>query len=327
MGQSPTEYCAMNNKGKFCLRLSEFESNVRESFRALREENKYFDVTLASDDGHKIEAHKVILAAGSKVLDAILNTIKHPYPYIYLKGIKREDIESIVSFLYTGEAYVEEECLDRFFEIAEELQVNGLQGTLLDKKVTIDEKVYEPKCRSIETIFTKTSNINSLESDFKELPVESEDMEDSMYTKDEDAPVLMSNEDLFKELPAESEDLKDSIHTKEEAPTVSMSNDELDLKIEQMMEKNIGMWICKMCGKISNKKFLIKEHIETHIDDVLHACPICSKISSTRKSLKVHIIDFHNEQSFSCTICDKEGMTKMAFKSHKKKCREDPILC
>merc|ERR1712129_15883 len=296
MGQSPTEYCAMNNKGKFCLRLSEFESNVRESFRALREENKYFDVTLASDDGHTIEAHKVILAAGSKVLDAILNTIKHPYPYIYLKGIKREDIESIVSFLYTGEAYVEEECLDRFFEIAEELQVNGLQGTLLDKKVTIDEKVYEPKCRSIETIFTKTSNINSLESDFKELPVESEDMEDSMYTKDEDAPVLMSN-------------------------------DELDLKIEQMMEKNSGMWICKMCGKISNKKFLIKEHIETHIDDVLHACPICSKISSTRKSLKVHIIDFHNEQSFSCKICDKEGMTKMAFKSHKKKCREDPILC
>merc|ERR1712129_79573 len=320
MGQSPTEYCAMNNKGKFCLRLSEFESNVRESFRALREENKYFDVTLASDDGHTIEAHKVILAAGSKVLDAILNTIKHPYPYIYLKGFKREDIESIVSFLYTGEAYVEEECLDRFFEIAEELQVKGLQGTLLDKKVT-NEKVYEPKFRSIESV------LNSRESFLKELPIEYEDIKDSNQTKDEDLTVLMSNEEPFKELPIESEDMKDSIFTKEEDLTVLMSNDELDAKIEQMMEKNSGMWTCKKCGKISNKKFLIKEHIETYIDDVLHTCPICSKISSTRKSLKVHIIDFHNEQSFSCTICDKEGMTKMAFKSHKKKCREDPILC
>ena len=45
---------------KFCLRWSEFESNIKDTFRELREEQDYFDVTLVCDDGEQIEAHKIV---------------------------------------------------------------------------------------------------------------------------------------------------------------------------------------------------------------------------------------------------------------------------
>ena len=44
--------CTMYDMEKFCLKWNEFETNIRESFRGLREEHSYFDVTLATDDDY-----------------------------------------------------------------------------------------------------------------------------------------------------------------------------------------------------------------------------------------------------------------------------------
>ena len=38
----------MNKMEKFCLKRNEFETNIRESFRNLRKEERLFDVTLAT---------------------------------------------------------------------------------------------------------------------------------------------------------------------------------------------------------------------------------------------------------------------------------------
>ena len=98
-----TVYCQMKSMDKCCLKWNEFESNIRESFRELREEQNHFDVTLASDDLHQIKAHKIILSAGSNFFSEIFKRTKHPSPFIYLKGIKRAELESVVDFLYNGE--------------------------------------------------------------------------------------------------------------------------------------------------------------------------------------------------------------------------------
>ena len=72
----------------FCLKWNEFETNIRDSFREMREEENQFDVTLATDDDHQIQAHKIILSAGSKFFSEILRQTKHSSPFIYLKGIQ-----------------------------------------------------------------------------------------------------------------------------------------------------------------------------------------------------------------------------------------------
>ena len=62
----------MNSDDKFCLKWNDFETNIRYYFRTLREHHSLFDVTLVTEDGKHIQAHKIILSAGSHFFNDIL---------------------------------------------------------------------------------------------------------------------------------------------------------------------------------------------------------------------------------------------------------------
>ena len=47
---------------KLCVRWNDFKDNINSSFRGLRVENDFADVTLACEDGEQLKAHRVILA-------------------------------------------------------------------------------------------------------------------------------------------------------------------------------------------------------------------------------------------------------------------------
>ena len=55
----------VNNMDKLCMKWNEFDTNIRKYLRILREDQRLFDVTLVTDDGQHIQAHKIILSAGS----------------------------------------------------------------------------------------------------------------------------------------------------------------------------------------------------------------------------------------------------------------------
>ena len=48
----------MSNEEQFCLKWSEFEKNIRNGFKDLKDEGEFFDVTLACE-GRQVQAHKV----------------------------------------------------------------------------------------------------------------------------------------------------------------------------------------------------------------------------------------------------------------------------
>ena len=73
---------------KLCLQWNDFKENVMNAFGNLREDNNFADVTLACEDGKKVEAHKVILAASSPTFKTLLEGNKHPHPLIYMRGMK-----------------------------------------------------------------------------------------------------------------------------------------------------------------------------------------------------------------------------------------------
>lgn len=110
---------------KFCLKWNDFERNISLSFREIREENDFFDVTLACDD-KQIRAHKLILSACSPFFKDVLRKNPHQHPLLYLRGIKFRDIQSILQFMYHGEVNVAQEDLNSFLSISEELKVKGL---------------------------------------------------------------------------------------------------------------------------------------------------------------------------------------------------------
>ena len=88
---------------KLCLRWNEFKENAITAFGSLRDDQDFSDVTLACEDGQQVEAHKVILVASSPSFQKLLGRNKHPHPLIYMRGVKSDDLLSIVDFLYRAE--------------------------------------------------------------------------------------------------------------------------------------------------------------------------------------------------------------------------------
>ena len=110
---------------KFCLRWNDFETNVSQAFRELREEKDFFDVTLACED-EQVSAHKVILSACSPLFRGILRKNPHQHPLLYLKGVKYQEMLAVLNFMYMGEVNVAQDDLNSFLAVAEELRVKGL---------------------------------------------------------------------------------------------------------------------------------------------------------------------------------------------------------
>ena len=116
----------MNIMEKYQLKWNDFETNSRDSFKKLKAEHRLFDVTFVSDDGQQIQAHKMILSAGSDFFSDVFVNTNHTNLLIYLKGISSIHLELVTEFLYNGEAFVGQEDLQKFLETAQELQIKGL---------------------------------------------------------------------------------------------------------------------------------------------------------------------------------------------------------
>merc|ERR1712179_437533 len=118
----------MSNIGKWSMKWNEFDTNIREYLRIIREDQRLFDVTLVTDDGQHIQAHKIILSAGSNFFSDIFLKTNQTNMVIYLKGINSVQLENILDFIYNGEASIEQDELKKFLETGKELQVKGFEA-------------------------------------------------------------------------------------------------------------------------------------------------------------------------------------------------------
>ena len=119
----------MTSSEKLFLQWNEFQNVVTTAFGDFRNDEDFTDVTLVCEDGKQIEAHKVVLASTSPFFLDLLKKNKHPHPLVYMRGLKAEDLVAMVDFLYFGEANVNQERLDAFLGLAEELKLRGLTLT------------------------------------------------------------------------------------------------------------------------------------------------------------------------------------------------------
>ena len=111
---------------KFCLRWNDFESNIKTAFKELKDDQDFFDVTLAFAGEKQVKAHKVILSACSPFFRSVLRSNPHHHPLLYLKGVDYQEVLAVLAFMYYGEVNVSQDNLAAFLSVAEELQVKGL---------------------------------------------------------------------------------------------------------------------------------------------------------------------------------------------------------
>ena len=116
----------MASPTKICLHWDDFQNNLTSTFKELRQDTDFADVTLVCEDGTKVDAHRLILAWSSPILMDIMNKTKQPQTLIYMRGTRLMDLAAVLDFLYTGEAQVEEDNLESFLALANDLQLKGL---------------------------------------------------------------------------------------------------------------------------------------------------------------------------------------------------------
>ena len=102
-------------------------SNISNTIKEFQEAEELCDVTLGCGD-QVIQAHGLILSAGSSFFKKVLKTSPRPFchPFIYLSGINMEDLRGLLTFMYTGLVIVPTANILRFMEAARERKIEGL---------------------------------------------------------------------------------------------------------------------------------------------------------------------------------------------------------
>jgi hypothetical protein len=96
----------MMSQETFCLKWNTYGAHLSTAFQDLFSESTFSDVALVCDDQTLLPAHKIVLSACSTVLKNILFNNPHPHPLIYLRGVKQHEVQSILRFMYLGQATI-----------------------------------------------------------------------------------------------------------------------------------------------------------------------------------------------------------------------------
>ena len=264
----------MTSPEKFSLRWNDFQENISTAFSNLRADTNFTDVTLISDDDQHVETHKVILSASSPFFMNILRNNKHSHPLIYLKGFKAMDLHSLLDFMYHGTAEVNQESLERFLALAEELQLKGLTGGNEEKQETQKEVKKEsiPRIAQVKTSETYDNYTN--------IAVDSNDEGDSkelstVMTLNSPAAQINFNG-------GSAQDLKSTLWS--------------------MIVQNGTVLTCTVCGKSKDKTLdnQANRHMESHVESlhtegVEYECNKCDKTFRSKNALHKHNQQIHNK--------------------------------
>ena len=257
----------MTNSEKLCLQWNDFKQNISTSFGDLRGDKDFTDVTLACEDGHQVEAHKVILASSSPFFKELLRKNQHTHPLIYMRALRSEDLIAILDFLYFGEANIFKENLDSFLALAEELKLKGLTRGFDD--IGKQEKLQIPP------------------TDQNLKKEKSQKMRNSSFEPEKQT----------------FEDSGTTIAILNETGPISADLQRLDEQISSMITKsNISagtgkgyLATCNVCGKQGPSNSMPR-HVEAyHITGVSHTCDICGSISRSKNGLRQHLKIYYNQ--------------------------------
>ncbi|XP_055635355.1 zinc finger protein chinmo isoform X2 [Toxorhynchites rutilus septentrionalis] len=112
---------------QYCLKWSNYSSNLAAAFSNLFDSATLTDVTLVCG-ATVFSAHKVILAACSKNFADLFERapVGTGQICVMLEATSADNMHALLEFMYKGEVHVSQKALESFLKAAENLQVKGL---------------------------------------------------------------------------------------------------------------------------------------------------------------------------------------------------------
>ena len=339
--------------------LKSFDSTskyVEDTLRYLLDNHICTDVTLSTDCGETIQAHRLVLCSNSDFLKNIL--LPNDNCTVMLPGVKITELQSILRFIYLGESEVAVGDLEGFLRIGQELSISGLTEEVVLRKgkaVKNNPDLNEPKTNAEDENYkhAEIPSFNNIavgepEAIFNEQHLDNADNEvsetDERMNKCENKLKTMEDKHMeyasifCKESKVDSnispqdkqiEEVTDiiSYSPNDESETIFIENF-LEISVNEEMETFGKSNNCKDTGpkmeanKRENKSSfseMSKAKVETE-NNV--KCKLCGYISNHKSILRQHVLAVHEGFKFDCDKCDYKSGYISRLKMHKESVHE-----
>lgn len=118
-----------------------FTTHLSEVRRELYRDKYFSDITLISDDLRTVSAHRIVLSAASPVLKKLLMINPTVQTQLFLKGIKHQQLDSVLKFIYHGEVQVPSHEIDSFLRASSDLEITELSNISRTQHKSEDDEI------------------------------------------------------------------------------------------------------------------------------------------------------------------------------------------
>ena len=312
---------------KYCLTWNTYSDHLRGMLHNMMKSNYQTDVTLVCDDKIHYKAHKIVLSACSPVMkDIIDNCAQEKTPIIYLKGIQHQEIESLLEFIYLGEATLYLDRIKEFLDAANYLEFQEI-SKIIQKHASV-----EPVVQDLNSLVTEDVKMkeDTVEMEIKKTSgkVEKEEKMEptlldlcNLVTADINQGETSVETDLRKEISKIIEE-QEYIGTKSVDPTgcdISKGEDIFDTGIHDKNEpKILKKYKCDQCKFQSSRKTNLALHVDAIHRGIKYSCFYCNRKFSDQSNRKAHIKSVHEGVRYQCCQCGKQCKDHSSLCNHVK---------
>ena len=246
------------HKGKYSLSWHTYSDHLKSMMKEFMMNEDFSDITLVTDDKRHIKANINILSMFSPVFKDILKKDKSSNQIMYLRGVQFSEMESILQFIYLGEASFYEERMDEFLAVAKSLEIKEI-------------------CNAKTESYDKSN--------------------DETLTNDQDTPTEVKEEqivipDKIKIQAPKERQRKDSVngtskYACDQCERQFSTQSNLIRHIQSLHEGT--NYACDQCDFKANCQRQLTSHIQSKHESIKYACDQCDYQATQQGHLKIHI--------------------------------------
>ena len=271
---------------KYSLTWHNYSDHLRSMMKELMMNEDFSDVTLVTEDKKHLKANANILSLCSPVFKDIFKKDMKSSLIIFLRGIQHSEMESIIQYIYLGEAKVYEERIDEFVAVAKSLEIKEL----CNAKTGLIDEIEDENSSCDPTTSTENFEEQSVQSDLMKMQAPQE-RQRRVQTKLEGAKYAC--------------DLCDYQATYQ----INLTN--------HIRSKHEGVkYACDQCDHQASHPSNLVIHIQSKHEGVKYACDQCEYKASSKSNLNVHIKSKHEGFRYACDQCDYQTTLPSSLTRH-----------
>ena len=269
---------------KYTLTWDAYSDHLRDLMKELMMNDDFADLTLVSEDRKYIKAHKSILSACSPVFKDILKLEQSSKPIVYLRGIDFSELESIMQFIYLGEATFFEERINEFLAVAKSLEIKELCNAETETNIADDKLLTSDPVISNDNLEEESSRSSHI-------------MNQAPKKKDRRELVRVNGKYACNQCDYQA---IQQVHLK-----------------THIESKHEGVkYACDQCDYQASRQDHLKTHIESKHNGIRYVCDKCDYQASWKIQLKTHIESQHEGVKYSCDQCDYQAKQRNNLYTH-----------